>query len=77
MLWKDLYDNIEGSKVILTVRDNEDVWCNSWCKEKYFHFNPLPYLCIKSKFSSIKLLKNVFLHIKMCHFLHTLGMLYF
>ena len=30
LYWKDLHDAIEGSKVILTIRDNEHVWCKSW-----------------------------------------------
>ena len=30
LYWKDLHDAIEGSKVILTIRDNEHVWHKSW-----------------------------------------------
>ena len=30
LYWKELHDAIEGSKVILTIRDNEHVWAKSW-----------------------------------------------
>ena len=28
--WRELYENIENCKIILTVRDNEDIWYSSF-----------------------------------------------
>lgn len=30
IFWEEMYNNIDNCKVILTVRDNEDIWFDSW-----------------------------------------------
>lgn len=39
--WEEFYKSIEGAKVILTVRDNEDVWTDSYLK--FFKLQGLVY----------------------------------